>query len=154
MLMLDLCCGVKGASGPMVNRGWSVVTVDARPGVDPDIIADVKEWRWRGKRPDLIWCTPPIIGTKQPDLTAFLGCMRIINEARPRFWVVEGDRNAVYWLTPHLGRPAYVHNPYFLYGSFPHLEQVRAKGTSEKFAIANKIAVAIEESLVFQEVLI
>lgn len=38
LLMLDLCCGLKGASAAMRDRGWEVV---------------------RGRRPDLVWASPP-----------------------------------------------------------------------------------------------
>ena len=35
MLMLDLCCGLGGASRAMRERGWEVVTVDIVPEFNP-----------------------------------------------------------------------------------------------------------------------
>lgn len=28
LVWLDLCCGLKGASQPAIDRGWTVITVD------------------------------------------------------------------------------------------------------------------------------
>ncbi len=42
MVMLDLCCGLGGASRPMVERGWRVVRVDNRDDCAADVVADMR----------------------------------------------------------------------------------------------------------------
>ena len=50
MLMLDLCCGLKGASQAMKSAGWSVLTVDIDERFAPDVVADLMTWRYDGPR--------------------------------------------------------------------------------------------------------
>jgi hypothetical protein len=57
--MLDLFAGLGGASEAMRGRGWDVVTVDADPRFGCTVTADLSGWSWAGKRPDLIWASPP-----------------------------------------------------------------------------------------------
>ena len=52
-LMIDLCSGLGGASAAMRERGWRVVTVDNEATFSPDVVADVREWRWEGEKPGL-----------------------------------------------------------------------------------------------------
>ena len=59
MLMLDVCCGLKGASCAMFDRGWEVLSVDINPHFSPDVVADVRTWHYHGPSPDLVWCSPP-----------------------------------------------------------------------------------------------
>ncbi|GAI29454.1 unnamed protein product, partial [marine sediment metagenome] len=59
MLMVDLCCGLKGASKAMTERGWTVITLDISPDFEPDIVADVRGWSYQGETPDLVWASPP-----------------------------------------------------------------------------------------------
>lgn len=106
MLMLDLCCGLKGASAAMRNRHWTIVTVDIDPLFTPDVVADVRSWSWTGQSPDLIWASPPCDEFsrefmpwsqtgKTPDLSVIEGCKRIIRESNPRYWIIENTRGAV-----------------------------------------------------------
>ena len=140
--MLDLCCGLKGASQAMKASGWSVLTVDINPRFQPDIVADLVTWRYEGSRPDLIWASPPCTDFSresmpwcrtgcQPDMSLVLACKRIIEEARPRYWIVENVRGAIRYFAPALGRPRASFGPFFLWGVFPfsgsHALQYRKK---------------------------
>jgi len=131
MLMVDLCAGLKGASRAMTERGWTVITLDVDPSFYPDIIANVRDWTYQGQRPDLIWASPPCNEFSRefmpwnktgqpPDMSIYWGCRRIIDQAHPRFWIIENVRGAV----RYFGRPAQVFNPYYLWGFFPLLDRV------------------------------
>lgn len=134
LLMIDLCCGLKGASAAMRNRGWKVVTVDVKPEFSPDIVADVRFWSWQGDEPLLVWASPPCDEFarefmpwsrtgRPPDLSIVDGCKRIIKECHPKFWIIENVRGAV----PHLGKPTQIINPFYLWGFFPHLGRFRVQ---------------------------
>ena len=92
MLMLDLCCGLKGASASFLSRGWDVVTLDIDPVFHPDIVADLRDWEWHGGRPDLIWLSDPCTEFSResmpwcktgntPDLSIVQGGLRVIRAA-------------------------------------------------------------------------
>ncbi len=128
LLMLDLCCGLKGASAAMSERDWRVITLDNDPQFKPDVLADISGWSYQGDRPDLVWASPPCSEFsresfpwtrtgKRPDMTVYLACRRIIAEVHPRFWIIENVRGAV----PYFGKYVYVRFPYYLWGTFPEL---------------------------------
>jgi hypothetical protein len=136
--MLDLCAGLGGASQAMRARGWRVVTVDSELRFGCTHTADIRTWRWVGPRPDLVWASPPCTEFAResmpwsrkgitPDLSIVMGCLRVIAETRPRFWVLENVRGAVRWLAPILGPPRQIAGPFFLWGNFPPLGVGRLK---------------------------
>lgn len=142
MLMLDLFSGTGGASAPMRKRGWDVVRVDNGLTFTPDTItADVSAWSWKGlPAPDLLWASPPCTEFaresmpwcrtgKQPDLSLLLATIRIISEARPRWWVIENVRGA----QPYLGRAPRRYGPVYLWGWFPDF-RVDIKPWKEKLS--------------------
>lgn len=144
MLMLDLCCGLGGASAAFRARGWRVVTVDIEPLVNPDILIDVREFTWHGEKPDFIWASPPCdefarkdnrpwIDYPEPDLSIYLACKRVISAAQPRYWIIENVRGAI----PYFGTPVYSRRPYFLWGYFPPLCQFRV-GCGKKLTNGSK----------------
>jgi len=138
MIMLDICSGLAGASKAMRERGWRVVTVDIDPSFSPDVVADVRDFVWQGERPDLIWCSPPCDEFSRefmpwcktgvaPSMDLVLACKRIIDQARPRFWVIENVRGAVRYFEPVLGKGRGNYGAFFLWGNFPDLGQVVIK---------------------------
>jgi len=160
LLMLDLYCGLKGASAAMQDRGWKVVTVDIDPIFEPDIVADVRFWSWPGQRPDLVWASPPCAEFsrefmpwsrtgKAPDLSVVEGCRHIINECNPRYWIIENTRGAV----PYLGKPTAILNPYYLWGTFPplpegkhtfpHKELLSSSAKAERARIPYKLSLMV-----------
>lgn len=132
LLMLDLACGLKGASQAMVTRGWQVITVDINPQLRPDIITDLTYWTYHGRRPDLIWASPPCDEFsrefmpwsktgKEPSMEIVRACKRIIDTAAPRFWVIENVQGAIPWFLPEMGQYRAKAGPFYLWGFFPDI---------------------------------
>lgn len=130
--MLDLFAGLGGASQAMTARGWEVVTVDNDPRFSCTITADLAGWSWGGRRPDLVWASPPCqefsrtsmpwLRSKNPDppsLALMIAAKRIIDECRPQWWVIENVRGASRWFRPILGPVVRQCGPFFLWGRFP-----------------------------------
>lgn len=174
MLMLDLCAGLGGASQPMRDRGWTVITLDNDPRFGCDITADLRDWTWRGETPDLIWISPPCVDFARdhlpwiatagpPDMSIALAARRIIDQVQPRWHVVENVVGALRYFRPIFGAPRHSQRPYFLWGSFPPLgrprigdrrqkqtysSRARAERAKIPYAIAHALAVAVESQMV------
>jgi len=159
--MLDLCCGKKGASKAMSDRGWSVITLDNDQSFSPDILADIRTWVYQGERPDLLWASPPCnefsrefmvwsrTGTA-PDLSIYWAIKRIIFQVQPRFWILENTRGAV----PYFGKPSWVIYPYYFWGFFPKLINFRFTNRRNKESFsshdkAERAAIPYDMSLAF-----
>lgn len=150
LLMLDLGSGLAGASQAMKARGWQVVTVDINPAFEPDIVADLTTFTWDGPRPDLIWGSPPCNEFSRefmpwcktgvaPDMSLVLACLRIIREARPRYWVIENVMGALPWFEEVLGKPKAIYGPFYLWGFFPSPGDFRLKyRKKESFSSRNR----------------
>ncbi len=170
LFVIDGCAGLGGASKPMRDRGWKVLTLDNDPRFGTDIVADIRTWQWHGRRPDLAWLSPPCnefareflpwcrTGQK-PDLSIVLGCKRFIDQVNPRYWVIENVKGALKWFEPILGKPSYVCNPYYLWGFFPDISHVRVSSNKERlsstrsaeralipYRLGEALAIAIEQS--------
>jgi len=148
LLMLDICCGLKGASQAMKDRGWDVVTLDNDPKFEPDICIDVRKWDIWG-HPDLIWCSPPCTEFSResmpwfrtgiaPDMSIFHACMDIIHEAKPRYWVIENTKGAISYFYPFIGKWKFHSAAYYLWGSFPDISGVRLESRKEHMSSARE----------------
>jgi site-specific DNA-cytosine methylase len=149
--MLDLFSGLGGASQAMTDRRWQVVRVDLDPGFCPDVVADIRDFRWGGAQPDLIWASPPCTEFarefmpwsrtgRDPDLSLVEATIRIVEETKPRFWILENVRGAVRWLDPILGKPRAIIGPYFLWGFFPPLPSVYFRERIKKESLPSSAA--------------
>jgi hypothetical protein len=148
MLMLDLCCGLGGASAAMRERGWTVITLDIDPVFKPDIVADLREWSWTGSQPDFIWISPPctdfardhlpwIKTDRAPDMSTARAAQRIVREVQPANWAVENVVGALRYFNPIFGPPRHMQRPYFLWGQFPPLGQPRIEGRRHKQSLSS-----------------
>jgi site-specific DNA-cytosine methylase len=144
--MLDLCCGLKGASAAMREAGWDVVTLDIDPRFTPDIVADVCTWQWDGTVFDLVWASPPCdefaresmpwsrTGA-EPDMSIMSACWRIAEAINPRVFILENVRGAVRWL----GEPRQRIGNVYLWGWFPPLGKPGiGKRKKESFSSAQR----------------
>ena len=134
MKLLDLCCGLKGASDDFKNNGWDVVTVDINQKFNPDILVDICDLHLEEKY-DLVWASPacqeyskrslPISwkcnnGTHtEPDMRLFLNCYRIIRYVKPRWYVIENVRGAIPYFSLVLGDYRKKVGSRYLWGDFP-----------------------------------
>jgi len=131
--MLDLCCGLGGASAAMRARGWSVTTVDIDAELHPSIVADVRKLTAVNCRIDLLWASPPCVEFSrwalpyprvvkyrcEPDLSIVQAVRRLISEAQPRFWMVENVQASRKWLTPIFGQVRCRTAGHVLWGNVP-----------------------------------
>jgi hypothetical protein len=128
-LMLDLFAGTGGASAAFRAAGWEVVRVEMDRAFPAEHHADVAAWSWAGRRPSLVWASPPCTEFSResmpwsrtgatPSLALVDAAERIVRECRPDFWVIENVRGATRYLTPRYGDPL-VLGPVFLWGHFP-----------------------------------
>ena len=163
MRMLDLCSGLGGASEAMLANGWEVTRIENNKelGYVPNtIICDVKdvEW-WAMEKPDLIWASPPCnewsdgFHSKKatlrrdgeeyiPNLDILNTCFEIINDIKPKYWVIENVRGAREFFNPILGEPTQVIDGIYLWGKFPHIAMPAAykhRKISKKFDMHDKL---------------
>lgn len=47
------------------------------------------------------------------------GCLRIIDEVKPRFWILENVAGSEKYIVPILGKPRLTRGPWRLWGKFP-----------------------------------
>lgn len=131
LVMLDLFCGLGGASAAMRDRRWQVVGVDNRAELAPDILADIEHWRWDGGPVDLLWASPPCLefarkdkkcwypDAPDPSCALVAAVLRIVMEVSPRWWLLENVRGAKPYLEGVLGLPAVSCPPTYLWGRPP-----------------------------------
>ena len=168
--MLDLCCGLKGASREFEKAGWEVTTVDIDPKFDPSILADVNLLHIEPPGYfDLIWSSPPCTdytkaalpaswkcngGTHHPpDMRPFLNCYRIVRYLRPRWWVIENVQGAVPYFRLVLGDPVKRVGSRILWGDFPIFDTSPKYGkwklspTEDRPAIRSEIPAGLSKAL-------
>jgi hypothetical protein len=133
--MIDLCCGLGGASAAMRDRGWQVTTYDCLDDVKPDVLIDVRRLIGLPRNVDLVWASPPcseftimrlpfktcVAKRKEPDLSIVRACKRLIDEYGPRWWVVENVYALRGWITPILGPVRWMCGSHCLWGNLPGL---------------------------------
>jgi len=123
--MLDLFCGVGGASEPFLDHGWDVLRVDIRDDLAADVVADVRQLPIKPHDVDLIWGSPPCREVSRyrmpwypdddPNLELFEAFLSIVDEWDPTYWVMEN----VQGLHDFYGEPRLTLGPFWLWGEFP-----------------------------------
>jgi hypothetical protein len=152
--MIDLCCGLGGASAAMRDRGWQVTTYDCMADVKPDVLCDVRNLIRLPRGADLIWASPPcaqftlhqlpykscVRKRQDPDLSVVNACRRLIDDSAPNFWVIENVMASRRWLTPILGPVAARTSGHVFWGKLPGLlpDAHSAKGEITRRTHANR----------------
>ena len=120
---IDLFAGTHSATKYFSLAGWAVDHVELSEG------RDVREYI--PPKADFVWASPPCteysyLNRSFPtweskyDASAalWLHSLRVVKEARPRFWIIENVKGAQQiW-----GKTPYHYGPFFLWGYFPFQE--------------------------------
>ncbi len=150
MLIFDGCCGTKSVSRIFAQRGWDAITLDIDQRFKPDIVADIRDYKYEGPRPDLMWFSPPCDEFarefmpwcrtgKAPDLSIVKACIAIAETVQPRYWVIENVIGAQTWFRPFLGEPRYKNRPIYLWGFFPEIRAYFKPKNKESMSSARAI---------------
>ena len=114
-VMIDLFCGLGGASDPFRAAGWRVIGVDIEARFRPDVVADVRALPLKRFHVDLLWASIPCDGIARAmlpwkyerpedvDLSPAVATRQLIGELQPQTWIVECSRLSRRFLTPIFG---------------------------------------------------
>jgi len=159
--MVDLFSGLGGASEAML-KDWEVLRFDNNPllaNIPKTTIVDIKDlaptlipYRNGMKKIDLIWASPPCrefsngfaspksIATREiglenyvPDMGLLEEAIKIIDIAKPKFWVIENVVGSIRYFKDYLGEPRQIIGPYVLWGNFPLLDVDKSELVPKKF---------------------
>lgn len=123
LLMIELFGGLGGASAEMPRRGWEVIRVELDPPFEAEVTADVREFRWTGRRPDLVWASFPGYEFSQASNSLELAqaSIEFVRRTDPRCFVFVSVQGAIPYLRPILGDPVWSAGPFFVWGNIPPL---------------------------------
>ncbi len=170
-LVIDLFAGTGSATEPFRQAGWEVVRVELEERFEAEYHADVRHWHWNGRRPTLVWASPPCTEFskesmpwsrtgRQPSLELVEAAERVMRECDPPFWVIENVKGATRYLRERHGKPLCL-GPVRLWGKFPWFrvrvppwkERLSSRKKAERaampFQIGDGLRKAIEGSLFF-----
>lgn len=165
-LVLDLFSGTGSATEPFRAAGWEVVRVELDPQFKAEFHADVRQWTWAGRRPTLIWASPPCTEFareampwcrtgKTPSLELVEAAERVIRECNPQFWVIENVKGATKHLRQKHGEPLCL-GPVRLWGNFPRFktrvpywkEHLSSRRKADRARMPFQIGEALRKSIV------
>ena len=178
-LMIDLFSGLGGASEAFAqNTEWAVLRYENNPAlrdVPFTTLCDLKEYRIRCRHDiDLIWASPPCLSFStaysaprsiaqrageeyEPDMSLVNVAYEIIQELKPKYWVIENVAGASKYFEPLLGKPRQIIGPFLLWGNFPLIDVNRnwehkksehdARHDELRSNIRAKIPIEISENL-------
>ena len=135
--LLDLFCGMGGWSIGFHREGFECVGVDVKDvGYPYELIhKNIRDYHPEGHF-DVLVASPPCTefsdllflsvargsrgpGEPEKGMELVRETHRVIQETKPRFWVLENVRGSVKYISTLLGPPKFLHKPYYLWGDFP-----------------------------------
>ncbi len=135
MKVLDLFSGLGGFSKAFKDRGHTVVAVDNNPEFNPDILMDIKHYSPYPKPYDVILASPPCTEFSKTDMPKTWVCikkygcnpdtqlvkeaLRVIEETKPKYWILENVRGSRKFIEPLLGKYKKRVGSRYLWGKFP-----------------------------------
>lgn len=139
MKVLDLFSGLGGWSKAFKDRGHKVITLDNNLDFNPDVCKDIMEVNkkdFQGIIFDVILASPPCTEFSKasfppswnknrkvnPDTKMVERTIEIIQELKPKFWIIENVRGAVKFFKPLLGDYKKRVGSRYLWGIFPDFE--------------------------------
>lgn len=137
--MLDLFSGTGAASRAAEVRGWNVMRIDKSATANADLKIDLHDWQPKGHW-DLIWASPPCdklttVRVTGRDVTEGIILVhlakRIIQQLKPRWWVIENVHGATRAISALLGPPVERYGSFYLWGSFPPFEAKVARNKTK-----------------------
>jgi hypothetical protein len=136
--LLDLCCGMGGWSVGFHRHGFDCDGVDIVDVGYPYnlILEDLRDYHPKPSHYDVIVASPPCTefsellflavakGQRGPgDINKAMElvkeCIRVIDEAKPEFWVLENVKGSVKHIATLLGQPKISFKPWYLWGKLP-----------------------------------
>jgi hypothetical protein len=147
--MLDCFCGMGGWSIGFWRVGFECHGIDiVDVGYPYNLtVSDIKNYHPHIK-PDVMTLSPPCTefstltilswkkgqrGPPEPEkgIELVKEGMRIIEEAKPKFWVLENVWGSMKHLVPLLGLPKVTAKPWVLWGNFPYVNFDKVKGDNK-----------------------
>ena len=144
MRMLDFFSGLGGASEAMIGE-WDVMRFENNEllrDVPNTQITDLTEplmlntfWL----NPDLVWCSPPCVDFSDgysapkavakregreynPDMSLVKRSIELIEQYKPKYWVIENVRGAQPFFLELLGKPKQIFGSIYLWGNYPLID--------------------------------
>ncbi len=128
--VLDLFSGLGGFSQAFTDRGHEVITVEIEPRFYPSIVADINHLPIKQSAHfDIILASPPCDDFSKaekpwypvivPDMGLLETTLKVIEELKPKYWVIENVRGAVPYFHPYLKKPIQHCGSRYLWGNFP-----------------------------------
>lgn len=165
--MLDLFSGTGGASRAPEVRGWRVLRIDNAPDSNAHLKVDLRYWTPIDEHFDVVWASPPCnllttARSKGRDVEKGLELVErsinIIQQIKPRWWVVENVHGATRAIASLLGPPVERYGSFYLWGCFPPFQasvernknKLGGRRRAERraripWAISNGLAIACEQ---------
>jgi len=147
-LMLDLFSGLGGASEAFMDHdGWQVTRFENNPSlgwvlntklIDVEKLIQTHPPGGLHGAFELIWASPPCLDFSrafgapgpvalregrdfEPDMKLVEAAKRIIDELKPKYWVIENVIGAIPHFEKLLGNPRQIIGPFVLWGNFPFI---------------------------------
>jgi hypothetical protein len=135
--VLDICCGFGAWSVGFHRVGFECTGIDVLDIAYPYrlVLADIRDWH-PDRKYDVVVASPPCTefssllrlavargqrgpGNLKLGMELVEACKRIIDEVRPKFWILENVRGAELLISELLGPPKMKRGPWYLWGEFP-----------------------------------